>query len=177
MTRTPPVRFATEIDGVITAATFEMIETVSREALERHPVWTPYDPATDRHRVIDAGVDAEALDREFGRYEFCGLQPLYPVLQLDPLPALPHMIVAARFEDPRGESLSGYVLDPHSFGIFVAGRDFCFNRTLPALAARIASALASTLDSEPDRIFPMRYRSELRRHDGREIAGDLAAFW
>jgi len=162
---------------MLTPATFEMIETVSREALERHPVWTPYDPATDREAVLAAGVAAETLDREFGRYEFCGLQPLRPVFGLDPLPGLRHLIVAARFTDARGETLQGYLLEPHSFGVFADGRDFCFNRTLPGLAARVARSLADALGSEPEAVFPLEFRSGLRREDGSQIAGRIAAFW
>ena len=162
---------------MITPATFEMIETVSREALERHPVWTPYDPATDREAVLAAGVDPATLDREFGRYEFCGLQPLRPVMQIDPIPSLRHVIVAARFDTAVGRTLPGYLLEPHSFGVFVDRHDFCFNRTLPSLAARAAKSLARALGCAPDQVFPMEFRSGLRREDGSEIAGRVAAFW
>lgn len=161
---------------MITPETFEMIETISLEALEWHPVWAPFETAADRDRLLAWSISEEKLDREITRYEFCGHQPLYPVLQLDPLPFQPHMIVHVVFEAANGLSLPGYVLAPHAFGIFVNEREFCFNRNLPALAGRVASALETALGNE-GQIFPLRYASNLRLHDGREISGEISSFW
>ena len=162
---------------MIAADTFEIIETLTRDALETHPVWTHYEKPSDRDAILSWGVSVKALDDEIARYEFCGPQPLYPVLQLDPLPRKEHLIVAAVFEAACGIALPGYVLEPHAFGLFVGDREFCFNRNLVGLSARTAGELESALAEEIERLFPLRYASGLRRHDGGAIEGEIERFW
>jgi hypothetical protein len=154
-----------------------MIESISRAALERHPVWAHFEAATDRDTILAWGVDPEIADREIGRYEFCGPQPLYPVLQLEPLPPQSHLIIGVTFESKLGSRCPGYLLEPHAFGIFVEDREFCLNRNLEGLSQRVAVRLASALDTNPDQLFPLRYESELRSHDGDEIRGSVERFW
>jgi hypothetical protein len=160
-----------------TADTFEMIEIITRGALERHPVWTHYEQEQDRDVILGWGVREKTLDDEVARYEFCGPQPLFPVLQLDPLPPRPHLIVSVTFESACGTSLAGYLLEPHAFGVFAGDREFCFNRILASLAARAAAGLASALGRRPERLFPLAYSSDLRTPEGRAIRGEIAAFW
>jgi hypothetical protein len=162
---------------MIDADSFEMIETLTREALEAHPVWTHYEEPRDREAILSWGVPVKALDDEIARYEYCGPQPLYPVLQLDPLPRKEHLIVGTVFEAACGIALPGYVLEPHAFGLFVGDREFCFNRILVGLSARAAGELESALAEEIERLFPLRYASGLRRHDGGAIEGEIERFW
>jgi len=162
---------------MITADTFEMIETLTRDALEVHPVWTHYEKSEDRDTILSWGVPVKALDDELARYEYCGPRPLYPVLQLDPLPSKDHLIVAAAFETACGIALSGYVLDPHAFGLFVGDQEFCFNRNLVGVSARAAAKLGAALADEPGRLFPLRYASRFRSHDGRAIEGEIERYW
>jgi hypothetical protein len=162
---------------MITADTFEMIETITREALQRHPVWTHYDESTDRETILGWGVRAKTVDDEIARYEFCGPQPLFPVLQADPLPRRPHLIVSVAFDTASGAGLPGYLLDPHAFGLFVDDREFCFNRTLGGLSARAAASLGSALGEDPERLFPLRYAAELRTDEGRAIRGEIERYW
>jgi hypothetical protein len=162
---------------MIRAESFEMIETLTREALEAHPVWTHYEEPRDREAILSWGVPVKALDDEIARYEYCGPQPLYPVLQLDPLPRKEHLIVAAVFDAACGIELSGYVLEPHAFGLFVGDRELCFNRNLVGLSARAAGELESALGEEIERLFPIRYATGLRRHDGSRIEGEIERFW
>jgi len=162
---------------MIAADTFEMIETLTREALEAHPVWTHYEEPDDRDAILSWGVPVKALDDEIARYEFCGPQPLYPVLQLDPLPRKEHLIVAAVFEAACGITLPGYLLEPHAFGLFVGDREFCFNRNLVGVSARAAAKLGSALAEGPERLFRLRYATGLRRHDGGAIEGEIERFW
>jgi len=162
---------------VITPDSFEMIETVTRGALEKHPVWAHYETPEDRGTILSWGVAPETADREIGRYELCGPQPLYPVLRLDPLPPQAHLIVAVRFESNLGIWCPGYVLAPHAFGLFVGEREYCLNRSLAGLSERVALRLAAALETDCDLLFPLRYSSELRSHDGAEIRGVLERFW
>jgi hypothetical protein len=160
-----------------TADTFEMIETITREALARHPVWAHFEQEEDRDVILGWGVRETTVDDEIARYEFCGPQPLFPVLQLDPLPPRPHLIVSVTFESACGASLPGYLLEPHAFGVFAGDREFCFNRNLASIAARAADGLASDLGRDPERLFPLAYASDLRTHTGCAIRGEIAAFW
>lgn len=162
---------------MITADTFEMIETLTRKALEAHPVWTHYEKSKDRDAILSWGVPVSTLDDEIARYEYCGPQPLYPVLQLDPLPRKEHLIVAAVFEASCGIELPGYVLEPHAFGLFVGDEELCFNRNLKSVSARAAAKLESALAEEPGSLYPLRYASNLRSHDGRVIEGEIERYW
>lgn len=162
---------------MITPETFEMVETISLEALERHPVWASFEAAIDRGLLLAWGIPEEILNREFARYEFCGHQPLYPVLQLDPLPQQPHLIVQMTFETASGRSLQGYLLAPYAFGIFVNGREFCFNRNLSTLSGRVATELERALGTAQQPIFPLQYASELRTDAGDPISGEISRFW
>jgi len=162
---------------MITADSFEMIELITREALERHPVWAHYERSDDHNRILGWGVRGETLDGEIARYEFCGPQPLYPVLQLDPLPRMPHLVVSVSFHTSCGISLPGYLLEPHAFGVFIGDHEICFNRNLRSLAARTAAGLGAALDRDPECLFPLRYAAALRTDDGREISGEIDRFW
>lgn len=162
---------------MISSDSFEMTESVSRAALERHPAWAHFESPDDRETILGWGVAPEIVDRELERYEFCGPQPLYPVLKLDPLPPLAHLIVAVTFESQSGIRCAGYLLEPHAFGLFVGDREFCLNRSLASLSQRVASELAAALDTRPDLLFPLRYESELESHDGSAIRGTLERLW
>lgn len=161
---------------MITPENFEMIETISPEALERHPVWACFEATIDRETLLGWGVPAATVDREITRYEFCGHQPLYPVLQLEPLPPQQHLIVRVTFATACGGEIAGYLLEPHAFGIFVNGLEFCFNRNLPSLSGRVAAELETALGTTQP-IFPLRYASDLRLDTGDRIAGDISRFW
>ena len=160
-----------------TAETFEMIETITREALERHPVWAHFEQAEDRDVILGWGVHEQTVDDQIARYEFCGPQPLFPVLELDPLPLRPHLILCVTFESARGATMPGYLLEPHAFGVFAGDREFCFNRIMAPIAARAAAGLAAAVDCEPEQLFPLAYTSDLRTHAGHAIRGEIAAFW
>jgi hypothetical protein len=162
---------------VITPDSFKMAETVSREALAKHPVWAHYESPEDRNTILGWGVTPESADREIARYKLCGTQPLYPVLELDPLPPQRHLIVAVRFESNLGIQYPGYLLEPHAFGLFVGDREYCLNRSLAGLSERVAVRLADALETACDLLFPLQYTSELRNHEGVEIRGTLERFW
>jgi hypothetical protein len=162
---------------MITADTFEMIETITRGALERHPVWTPYEAPEDRDTILSWGVPAKILDDEIARYESCGPQPLFPVLQCDPLPRRAHLFVSVSVRTACGIELPGYLLAPNAFGVFVDDQEICFNRHLPSLSERAARSLGSALAERPERLFPLRYASDLRTGDGRAVGGEIERFW
>lgn len=156
---------------------FEMIETLDREALSRHPVWTPFRPA-DRPYILAWGVAPERLDEQIALYAFCGPDPLFPVLDRTGLPARPDLIVAAHFElGTSGLELPGYVLAPHAWGVFTDRCEFVFNRGLPGASRRSAERLAAALAVSVQAVFPMRYRSGLPSPDGARSEGEFAAPW
>jgi hypothetical protein len=154
-----------------------MIESISRAALERHPAWAHLESPEDRETILGWGVAPGIADREIARFEFCGPQPLYPVLKLYPLPPQRHLLLGVTFSSDSGIRCPGYLLEPHAFGLFVGDREFCLNRHLAGLSKRIAVRLATALGTAPERLFPLRYESALRRHDGSEIRGTLERFW
>lgn len=162
---------------MIDADRFEMVDTINCEALRRHPVWSHFEDGVDRERVLEWGVTAQRLDAELTRLDSCGLQPLYPVLELDPLPKQRDLIVAVRFCTPRGAELEGYLFDPLAFGVFVGEREFAFNRKLPGFAERTARRLAEALDQPIEAIFPLAYATDLRTADGRPLVGRLETCW
>jgi hypothetical protein len=142
---------------------FEMVETLDRGALERHPVWTPFRPA-DRPWILAWGVPPERLDQQIALYQYCGPDPLFPVLDRGRLPARPDLIVAARFTlGATGAGCPGYVLAPHAWGVFTERSEHVFNRGLPAASRRSAERLLAALGLAvaPEHAFPMRYRTTL----------------
>ena len=162
---------------MITPDSFEMIENISREALEKHPVWAHFESTEDREIILGWGVTPESVDGEISRYEFCGPSALYPVLELDPLPSLRHLVIGVTFETRQGTRCAGYLFEPHAFGIFVGDEEFCLNRNLAQLSERIAARLASALDTRADRLFPLQYTCAFRNHQGIAIEGTLDPFW
>jgi len=162
---------------VITDDGFEMIETLSREALARHPVWAHFRDPDDRETILGWGVGADALEAQIARYRSCGLQPLYPVLRCDPLPAIPHLVVAVRFDCADGTQLPGYVIAPHAFGIYVGEREFTFNRNLATLSRRVAASLGAALGRDAERLFPLRPVPQLPGVDDARVAGEIPRFW
>jgi hypothetical protein len=158
---------------------FEMVESLDREALARHPVWTPFRPA-DRPWILAWGVPPERLDQQIALYQYCGPEPLFPVLDCGRLPARPDLIVAARFTlGETGLELPGYVLAPHAWGVFTERAEHVFNRGLPVASRRSAERLVAdlALAVAPEALFPMRYRAALAGADTVQSEGEFAAPW
>jgi len=156
---------------------FEMRDVVGRAALEEHPVWAPFKGDEDREMILGWGVTAERLDKEIGRFEFCGTDPMFPVLELESLPKIGGMVVAVTFEVKAGRKLFGYLIGASVFGVFAGQREFSFNRSLPEAGAFSARRLGEALQMDSRDLFPVRYRSGFRDADGREIEGTFEPFW
>ncbi len=157
-------------------AGFEMVEMLSPDALERHPVWTPFRP---EHRpwILGWGVTPERLDAELERYEYCGPEPLVPVLDCEPLPDREDLIFAATVRLACGRELPGYQMPPLAFGVFAEGQDWSFNRSLPSFARRVAEKLAAALGIQVEGIFPMRWEAPVKGPDGERLSGEIVAPW
>ena len=156
---------------------FEMRDVVGREALEEHPVWAPYTGAEDREMILSWGVTAERLDEQIDCFEYCGTDPMFPVLEFESLPRIGGMVVAATFEVTGGRELFGYLIGASALGIYTNGREFSFNRNLPEAGAFSARWLGEVLEMESLELFPIRYRTGFRGADGREIEGAFEPFW
>jgi hypothetical protein len=156
---------------------FHLIEYFSREDLDRHPVWRQYEESCDRERILAWGVEPETLDREVAKFRFCGSDPLYPVLDVDPLPAGGGLSIRVSYETRGGAALQGYVIEPHAFGLYSGDRELCLNRNLPAAARRCSEQLVQALGAPLSEIFPITYSSDFKRADGTRVQGELAVFW
>ena len=162
---------------MLTADTFCMADAVGRAKLETHPAWADYRGARDREEILAWGVPPERLDAELERYAYCGTSISYPILVPDPLPDRPGLVLAARFVTGTANEIPGYVVDGRVFGLFLDDREVCFNRSLPGRAGGEAEHLAGSLGLTPEALFPLRYRTGLRDAAGREVEGELEAFW
>lgn len=155
---------------------FELIETVDREALARHPVWKTYRPG-DRAWILGWGVEPGRLAAELERFGYCGPEPLFPVLECDPWPGgLSEVVVAARMRLSAGLELPGYRIEPLAFGVFHE-HEYAFNRGLPSHALRTAERLGAALGIPRAEVFPMTYRCAVRGPDGQPLTGEIAAPW
>lgn len=161
---------------MITADRFEMVEAVTREQLERHPVWCPFDD-DDRVTLLGWGVPEERLDRELERLASCGTRPLFPVLAPGGLPANRPRVVAARFRTASGRSLRGYLHRPHAFGLFAGDREFCFNVHLQGASRRAGERLAAAIGERPEDLFPLRYHCEEAGGAEPPLAGEIERIW
>ena len=159
------------------AEKFEMRDVVGREALEAHPAWAPFRGGEDREMILGWGVTAERLDEEIDRFAYCGTEPLFPILQLDPLPEIGGMVLAATFEAKNGRTLSGYLIGGGAFGLFTEQREFSFNTSLPEAGGFVARRLGDALSMDWRDLFPFRYQTGFCGVDGREIEGAFESFW
>jgi hypothetical protein len=162
---------------MITADSFEMVDGVTREWLERHPVWCPYDEQEDRPLILAWGVTEARLAEQIERLEYCGTQPLFPVLAIERLPEAGRVLIAADFVTASGRSLPGYVMRPHAFGLFAGDREFCFNHHLISASDRACEKLAAQLGEQPRDIFPLRYDTNVKDGGGKTLAGEIERFW
>ena len=155
---------------------FELIETVDRDALARHPVWKTY-RASDRPWILAWGVDPSRLDAQLERLAYCGPAPLFPVLEYAPLAEkCDDLVVAAELRLAAGSLLPGYLLEPLAFGVF-ADHEYTFNRSLPDHARQMAERLASELGIAREQVFPMTYRSAVHGPGGGPLTGEILAPW
>lgn len=159
------------------ADAFQMVETLSRTALDYHPVWCGYQENRDREMILGWGVSEKQLDDWVETYRFCGPVPLFSVLEFDPLPDRSELIVAMTFHTRSDRELFGYLLEPQALGIFLGDREFTFNQSLPGFSARSAGLLAEASGISQEELFPLRYTTELRRHDGSRLQGEVEARW
>ena len=160
------------------AQAFELIERVTPEALGRHPAWTHFEPDLDHDRLIGWGVTVKQIEEQEAAFVACGLIPLYPVLDPASLEDRNDVALAAHFESAAGPCVSGYLLEPHAFGLFVDGHEFSFNRNLREFSGREAVRLADAIGVDAKALFPMTWRLDerLRKLPG-EHEGVLAAYW
>ena len=160
---------------MLDATGFEMAEVVGESELEAHPVWAPFERPEDAELIESWGVASDRIEGERTRLERCGTQPMFPVLQTNPLPSLGGLVLAARSVCSGGTELSGYVIGKDTFGLFVHGKECCFNRLLPEAAAREIARACDALGLTPADVFPLRYETGLVDADGRELAGVFAS--
>jgi hypothetical protein len=156
---------------------FHLIEYFTRSDLDRHPVWRHFDEVHDRAQVLEWGVAAERIDAEVEKFRFCGTEPLYPVLELDPLPSIDDLTIRVAYVLSSGKQLDGYAIDPSVYGVFEGDRQFIFNRNLASAAARQADGLAAALGTDTKALFPLHYESEWVRADGSRVEGAVECFW
>ena len=132
----------------------------------------------DHDRLIGWGVTVQQIEEQEAAFVACGLIPLYPILDSGALEDRADVALAAHFESAAGVRVSGYLLDPHAFGLFVDGHEFSFNRNLREFSAREAGRLAEALGVAPDALFPMTWRLDerLQKLPG-EHEGVVTAFW
>ena len=159
---------------------FHLIEYFTRGDLERHPVWRHFDEGRDRAQVIEWGVPAERVDEEVEKFRYCGTEPLYPVLALDPLPSIDDLTIRVTYVADTSdgvERLDGYVIDPSAYGIYLGERQFILNENLPDAAGRQASALAAALATDLEALFPLPYESPWTLANARRVEGQVACFW
>lgn len=152
---------------------FEMREMLEREDLEAHPLWAPFRDE-DRSVILAWGIPEARIDAELQRYDYCGLEPLFPVLDTARVPDRPDFIVAARVTLRDGRELPGYRLAPWVVGVFADDREWVFNAGLSGRSKAVASSLADVLRMPFDRIFPLHFRTLVPGADGRPLEGAFA---
>ena len=163
---------------MITKTGFRMVEVLSRADIDDHPMWADFIDGTDRARVLGWGVAADDLDRELRKYDYCGRNPLYPVLDVadaDSSGTLVNSSVALRFELENGRQLSGYRVGTASFVLFVEEREFCLNPSLPGRCRAEAARLAETLGLQPGSLLPLRFVECIAAADGQPKHGTIEA--
>jgi hypothetical protein len=121
-------------------------------------------------------VEAGRLDAELERFLYCGPEPLFPVLECEPLPEGREIVVAAEIRLASGVALPGYLLDPLAFGVFT-DCEYTFNRGLSRHALQTAERLGAEFGVSRNEVFPLTYRCAVRGPDGRPVVGEIAAPW
>lgn len=144
---------------MIDAASFRMIELLTRDDLEAHPVWADFHDERDRARILSWGVTPERLDAEIERYDYCGRAPLYPVVDLAAVRDVASPSIALRVLLPDGSVLPGYRLGANAFGIYVGDEEYCLNPSLPSRAREVVERLAAILGMEAASFGALRYES------------------
>jgi hypothetical protein len=134
---------------VIDPAAFRMVELLTREDLEAHPVWADFHEDRDRDRVLAWGVAPERLEAELRRYDYCGRAPLYPVLVLAEASELASPTIAVRVTLADGRTLQGYRVGDAALGVYVGDDEVCLNPSLPGRARAERDRLAALLGLDP----------------------------
>jgi hypothetical protein len=136
-----------------------MIELLTREDLEAHPVWADFHEEPDRARILSWGVAAERLDAEIEHYDYCGRAPLYPVLDLAAALDVACPSIGLRIQLPDGTSLPGYRVGDASFGVYLGDDEFCLNPSLPGRARSELERLAAALGLDSAAVARLTYES------------------
>jgi len=144
---------------VIRPSEFRMIELLTREDLEAHPVWADFHEAADRARVLSWGVESSRLDAELERYHYCGRAPLYPVLDLSVAFEVASPSVGMRITVPGVEPLLGYRVGDAALCVYLGDDEYCLNPSLPARARAELERLAGALGCEPGALVRLHYES------------------
>ena len=144
---------------MIEPADFRMIELLTHEDLEAHPVWADFYDERDRARVLSWGVPRARLEAEIAHYDYCGRAPLYPVLDLAVALEVASPSIGLRITFPNGTSLPGYRVGDSAFGVYLGGEEYCLNPSLPGRARRELERLAAALGLDASGLTRLRYES------------------
>ena len=144
---------------MIGPAEFRMIELLTLEDLEAHPVWADFHEGADRTRILSWGVAPHRLNAEIERYHYCGRAPLYPVLDLAAALEVASPSVGLRITFPGGQSLPGYRVGDAAFCVYLGDDEYCLNPSLPARARAELERLAAALGCEPGTLACLHYES------------------
>lgn len=140
---------------------------------EEHPVWSVHSDAREIEEIVSWGVDREELRQQLQPTLICSEEFVYPVLQLDELPARQSLLLRASFLTPSGRRLGGYLVNhpPQCIGLFVDGEAFLFNRNLPELARESLESMQRCLGERDEGVFPLAYETIVRPLAGNPLRG------
>lgn len=150
-----------------------------RELSEQHfdewPVWSEHYDNDELEDIERWGLDRESVVRLFQQNERDNEHCVYTLLEANPFPARMRIFITATLEAEDGRRLKGYVMNEDAFclSVFSKGQEFVFssNPMLEGLNREQEQKLLQCLGTPTAQLFPIKYRTNYRTSNGREISG------
>ena len=148
-----------------------------QDCLDEYPIWSELYDYFEREEIISWGVNSEWLEQEIERVHHVPghWHSMYPLLQSDLLGSRIRVYIKADLETPYGQKLRGYVIneDAYVVHIFYGDKNFSFSnrKSTKELDEAKAKLLRNLLDDKDDPIFPLKYHTDFKGPDGRQIEG------
>ena len=134
---------------------FVCIQDLTENLFKAHPVWILYEDPEQDDEISSWGVNLEKAWEE--KTENPENEYYFPYLGTQEPGLARGTKVYCSVKTNSGKELSGVLIGGFAFSVFVAGKQFIFNRNMPDFGAKSSEELCSAIGANEENVFPLTF--------------------